>query len=216
MNANSPCHTALRGCATSASPISTERCRPSWRTPGWSTSSCGLTLVHSDNSNAYARGLYCSCGTQRANRYVCTRAHMHTGARVKSLVQSLQPSGWQEGCGVPTSTLTINDQRRSGSAPIGMICAGGGSAGGSVAPTVRCTTKAFSLVDTFQQNTSALPVALDQEHDRPGSYALMAGAASHTHPRMRVSRFRRRGHSSVAVWLGGGYVEFLAHVLSNL
>ena len=164
-------------------------------------------------------------GTQRANRYVCTRAHMHTGARVKSLVQSLQ-SGWQEGCGVPTSgmscefdtksTLTINDQRRSGSAPIGMICAGGGSAGGSVAPTVRCTTKAFSLVDTFQQNTSALPVALDQEHDRPGSYALMAGAASHTHPRMRVSRFRRRGHSSVAVWLGGGYVEFLAHVLSNL
>lgn len=79
-----------------------------------------------------------------------------------------------EGCGVPTSTLTINDQRRSGSAPIGIICAGGGCARGSVAPTVRCTTKAFSLVDTFQQNTSALPVALDQEHDRPGSYALMA------------------------------------------
>ena len=161
-------------------------------------------------------GLYCSCGTQRANRYVCTRAHMHTGARVKSLVQSSQ-SGWQEGCGVPThSTLTINDQRRSGSAPIGMICAGGGCARGSVAPTVRCTTKAFSLVDTFQQNTSALPVALDQEHDRPGSYALMAGAASLTHPRMRFSRFRSPGHGSVAVWLGGGYVEFLAHVLSKL
>ena len=133
-----------------------------------------------------------------AGESVCMYARIHAYGRACQVV-GLKLAVWmgqtqskfgQEGCGVPTtSTLTINDQRRIGSAPIGMICAGGGCASGSAAQTARCTTKAFSLIDTFQQTTSALPVALDQEHDRPGTYALMAGAASHPHPRMRFSRF---------------------------